>query len=179
MSDLASSLAGRAALLRDAFDGSFAEARPPDPPPTADLLGIRIATEPHALHLSGITGLFADRKVTPVPGCAPGLLGIAGFRGTILPVYDLDALLGHRATEAARWLAIAAGAPVAFAFGALDGHLRVALDAIIPQQAGSQSRRHIREFARIAEALRPIVDLASVIDAIRRQLPANLNREER
>ncbi len=94
MSDGGSQVTGRAAELRDAFDRVFAEAHPPAPPPSEDLLAIRIASEPYALRLTEIAGLFADRKITPVAGRVSALLGIAGFRGLIVPVYDLQVLLG-------------------------------------------------------------------------------------
>jgi len=168
----------RAARLRDAFDRSFGEARPPDPPASENLLAIRIGSEPCALRLSEIAGLFADRKITPLPGGAPALLGIAGFRGAIVPVYDLPALLGHRPEEDVRWLAMAAGETVAFAVGALDGHLRIALDEIIPHETGEHPRRHVRDFARTGELVRPIVHLPSVLDAIRRQATTNMNTKE-
>lgn len=179
MSDDALLSADRVVRLRDAFDRSFAEARPPDPPAAENLLAIRIGLEPYALRLSEIAGLFADRKIIPLPGGAPALLGIAGFRGAIVPVYDLPELLGHRVDETIRWLAMAAGEPVAFAFAVLEGHLRVPLDAIVPHEAGDHPRRHVQDFARTPELVRPIVHLPSVVDAVRRLALANLNTEER
>lgn len=178
MSDDGIQLHHRAAALRDAFDRMFAEARPPDPPPTEDLLAIRIGSEPYALRLSEIAGLFADRRITRIPGRPPALLGIAGFRGAIVPVYDLHALLGYRSAEGARWLTMAAEAPVAFAFTAQEGHLRIPQDAIIPHQTEGQPRQHVMEFARLPDLVRPIVHLPSVVEAIRRQVRAKLDTEE-
>ncbi|HTT79626.1 MAG TPA: chemotaxis protein CheW [Stellaceae bacterium] len=179
MSDDGLLSAGGVLRLRDAFDRSFAEARRPDPPAIEKLLAIRSGPEPYALRLSEIAGLYADRKITPLPGSVPALLGIAGFRGAIVPVYDLPALLGHRPEEAARWLVTAAGAPIAFAFAALDGHLQVAPDAIVAREEAAQPLLYVREFARTAEIMRPIVHLRSVVDAVRRQVTATLNAEER
>jgi purine-binding chemotaxis protein CheW len=178
MSDDGVPIADRAARLRDAFDRSFAEPRAADARLGEDLLAIRIAAEPHALRLSEIAGVFADRRITPLPGGFPALLGIAGFRGAIVPVYDLPALLGHRPGAALRWLAMAAAAPVAFAFAVLDGHLRVAPDAIIGHDDGEHQRRHVRFFARTAGLVRPIIHLPSVLDAIRGQLRTNLHAGE-
>jgi purine-binding chemotaxis protein CheW len=179
MSDDRLMYSDRVARLRDPFDRSFAEARPPDPPAAENLLAIRLGLEPYALRLSEIVGLFADRKITRLPGGAPELLGIAGFRGAIVPVYDLPALLGHRAEEAVRWLVIAASESLAFAFAALDGHLRVPLDAIVPHEAGEHPGRYVRDFARTPDLARPIVHLPSVLDAVRRQVTKNMNAEER
>jgi purine-binding chemotaxis protein CheW len=168
-----SELITRAAQLRAEFDRIFSEPRPPEPPPTEELLVIRLGTEPFALRLSEIAGLFADRKLTPLPGSVPALLGLAGFRGTIAPVYDLRVLLGHRSGEAARWLVMAKKAALGFAFGTQDGHLRVPHDMIIPEPE-ERTRKHVRECARTAEHLLPIVQLSSVIEAIRQQVPAKL-----
>ncbi|HWD58451.1 MAG TPA: chemotaxis protein CheW [Stellaceae bacterium] len=175
MSDNRAQFLDRAAALRDAFDRSFAEPLPPDPPPFADLLAIRIGTEPYALRLCEIAGLFADRKITPIASRVPALLGIVGHHGAIVPVYDLHVLLEHRAVDATRWLATAADTPVAFAFAAQEGQLRCRPDAIVPHQSDGPARRHAREFIRIADLVRPIVDLGAVIAELRRQVPAKLN----
>jgi purine-binding chemotaxis protein CheW len=173
-------LADRAAALREAFDRSFAAVRPPDPPPVEDLLAIRIGAEPYALRLSEIAGLHPDRRITPLPGGVPSLRGIAAFRGVIVPVYDLAAWLGHPQEEAVRWLALAASEPIAFAFAVVDGHLRVAHDAIVPNRAGERAHRHVREFARVAEqAVCPIVHLPSIIDAVRRLISPEPQSEGR
>lgn len=179
MSDAGPSLADRVAEMREVFDRSFADPRPDDTPPGEDLLAIRLGTEPYALRLTEIVGLHADRKITQLPGSVPTLLGIAGFRGAIMPVYDLPALLGQPGEVADRWIAIAAIAPVAFAFAVLDGHQRVAVDAIIAGEGGQQARQHVRHFARTSGILRPIVHLPSVLDAIKRQLSTSPNMEER
>jgi len=165
----------RAAELREAFDRSFAEPLPPGPPSLVDLLAIRVGAEPYALRLGDIAGLHADRKVTPVPGGVRTLLGVAGFRGAVVPVYDLQLLLGDLPVETVRWLAMAADEPVAFAFAAQEGQLRVAPEAIIVQRSDSLSRAHVREFVDISGAMRPIIDLSSVLETVRRQMPANLN----
>jgi chemotaxis signal transduction protein len=180
MSESVSSLAARAAALRDAFDRSFAAARPPDAPPGVDLLAIGVGAKSYALRLSEIAGLHPDRRITPLPGAAPALRGIAGFRGAIVPVYDLAALLGHPQAEEARWLAMAVGEPVAFAFATVDGHLRVARDAIMADAIGQGPHRGVREFARIADqAVHPIVHLPSIIDAVRRSISPRPQAEGR
>ncbi len=171
--------AERAAELRLAFDRSFAEARPPDPPPSEDLIAIRLGAEPYALRLSEVSGVFAGQQITPLPSRVPALLGVSGFRGTILPVYDLHVLLGHPPAETTRWLVTAAEAPVAFAFAAMDGHIRLSLDAIVSREADQRERRHVREFARTAGLVRPIVHLPSLLDAIRKQVPASPEQKER
>jgi chemotaxis signal transduction protein len=164
MTDSASRLAERAAALRTAFDRSFAAPPRVDAATKLDLLAVRVGTEPCAIRLSDITGLFADRSVTRVPGSNAALLGIAGFRGAVLPVYTLHALLGHPGAQTPRWLVIAAAAPVALAFDAFEGHLRIPADALLPQQ--SKMRGCTREFIRAADVIRSVLHLPSVIEAL-------------
>ena len=179
MNDAPSSMLGRAADLRFAFDRSFAMKRRADTAASEDLLAIRLGSEAYALRLSEIAGLFADKKITRVPGRNAGLLGIAGFRGAIVPVYDLQTLLGATAMEVPRWLVIASAAPVAFAFDAFDGHLRIAHDAMLPQETGEHARKYVREFLRMGSAVRPILHLPSILDAVMRQVSDESPREER
>jgi len=184
MSDPAGSESSRAVQMRLEFDQAFARPQAPETPHLENLLAIRLGPKPYALRLSEIAGLFADRSVTALPGDMPALLGIAGLRGTIVPVYDLAALLGHGGTVGGhRWLALAAvaasGASVGVAFPTLDGHLRIPFDDIVAHDGtAADARQYVRHFARIGQAARPIVDLAAVLDAIRRQASAYANGEK-
>ena len=169
MTDTPSRLSDRAAELRLAFDHSFAEPPRLEAAPEEDLLGIRLAAQPYAIRLSEITGLHAGNTITRVPSGAPALLGLVGFRGAILPVYGLNILLGYPMAEKPRWLTVASGAPIALALEGFDGHLRVSRDAILQQEGDEPRRLFVREFARAGGIVRPIVHLASVLDAIRKQ----------
>ena len=92
-------VAERLAALREEFDGSFGQpVRPPDAE-HAELLTLRAGDRRYALRLTQTSGLHPDRPVTPLPGPLPALLGVAGFGGTIVPVFDLAALLGHPAPD--------------------------------------------------------------------------------
>jgi chemotaxis signal transduction protein len=163
--EAASQVSRRAAQLRRDFDSSFAK------PPLAggetgqDLLAIRLGTRRFAIQLSEIAGLYADKKITPVPGAAAGMLGIAGFRGLILPVYDLQVLLDRSSSSASRWLVVAAGAPVAFSFEAFEQQLRVSPRAIKRERARAKSG-FTREFIQTDGVLRPIIELSSVLEAV-------------
>jgi purine-binding chemotaxis protein CheW len=161
-----SGLAERAAELRASFDRAFAVPIRSEAAATQDLLAIAVGTEPYAIRLSEVTGLFADRRITPIPGSSTALLGIAGFRGTIVPVYSLPMLLGHSPTQLPRWLVIAAVAPVALAFDQLDGHLRAAAEAILPRQSPEQARGYALEFVRTESVVRPVLHLPFVVDAL-------------
>ena len=162
-----SGVAGRAAELRLAFDHAFAEPIRLDTALKEDLLAVRIDTQAFAIRLSEISGLFADKKITPVPGSHAALRGIAGFRGALVPVYDLQILLGHSSTSTPRWLVIAAAAPVALAFAEFEGQLRVARDAILPQPSRPGFQSYAREFVRTQNFSGPIMHLPSILDAIK------------
>jgi len=173
MNGHASPLAQRAAELRRNFDRSFAEPPRSRQAASLDLLAIRLGGEPYALHLAAVTGLFAGKKFTRLPQAAPELLGIAGFRGSVVPVYDLRVLLGCADGEAPRWLVIAAASAVALAFDGFDGHLRLPLDAIAPQGPGESTRPHVRELVRVAASdlpLRSLIDVDSVVASIQQRV---------
>jgi purine-binding chemotaxis protein CheW len=156
----------RVAGLRRAFDSSFARPAIVDASPGENVLAVSIRSQRYAFRLRDISGLHADKRITRVPSPVPALLGIAGFRGTVLPVYDLGLLLGHAAADAPRWLVVAAGEPVALAFDAFDQHLRVPADAIVPDLRGDGGARHVREVLH-AQELRPVIHVASVLASIR------------
>jgi chemotaxis signal transduction protein len=153
--------------LRTEFDSSFADPVRPHDEDHVELLAIRAGGRPYALRLSQTSGLYPDRPVTALPGPLPSLLGVAGFGGGILPVYDLAALLGHPAGERPRWLLLAAGTPpLAFAFGDLDGHVRVAAATILTE--GHQGTGCLRGMVPLPGGTRPIVDVAAARAAVHR-----------
>lgn len=146
----------RAAQLRHAFDRGFAEVPSSAGGQFEELLAIRIGADPFALRLAQVAGLFADREIVPIPSPVPELLGIAGLRGHLAPVYDLGALLGYSATPAPRWFVLARGPmPVGLAFGVFEAHARAPESAL----AGADA-------VQLGGAMRPIIHIPSVIDTI-------------
>lgn len=166
MTDALPSLVKRTAELRSAFDRTFAAPVRADKAAKHDLLAVRVGTDPCAIRLSEVSGLFVDRRITRVPASDAALIGIAGFRGEIVPVYSLLTLLGISGTQTPRWLVVAAGAPIALAFDHFDGHLRVPEAAVVPHQSGEQARGFAPDFIRSEDVVRPVVHLASVIAAL-------------
>lgn len=155
----------QASELARAFDADFARPVSLHASDAEDLLAIRIGDTGYALARREIGGVFTDKPVTPLPGGAPALLGISGFRGALVPVYDLAALLGAARSDVVRWLATLAIAPVALAFGRFERLIRVPRDAIV-MQAGS-AKGYAQRAARIDDELRPILDLESIVGVIR------------
>jgi purine-binding chemotaxis protein CheW len=165
-------IARSAAELREAFDRSFAEPSRPRRAQAVDLLAIRVVGDPYALLLGGIAGLFVDKPLARLPVTRPGFLGLAGFRGNSVPVYDLRAMLGYAGGLAPpRWLAVLSAATVALAFDAFEGRLRLPSDSITQPGEHAAPREHVRALAAAGDGvLRPLVDLDSALAAIRRHL---------
>lgn len=167
-----SGLEGRAAELRRAFDLSFAA------PPTQasreleDLLLVRIAGEPYAIRLRDVTGIIAKRAVVTVPAAAPGLLGLAGIRGNIVPVFGLASLLGYEsATEAPPWFVLCGGEePVALAFSELDGYVRLARAALHTDEGRSATHKYVSVIATTVSGARPVIAVPLVVETIRSRL---------
>jgi chemotaxis signal transduction protein len=150
---------GRIDRLRGDFDRSFTEPARSHAVEHVELLAVGAGGRPYALRLSQTAGLHPDRPVTPLPGPQPALLGLAGFAGTVVPVYDLAALLGHPGTGRPRWLVLAAGTPMlALAFHELDGHVQLAADAIVTE-AVADGGGCLRGMATLGGVTRPIVDV--------------------
>jgi chemotaxis signal transduction protein len=150
---------GRIDRLRSDFDRSFAEPARSHDVEHVELLAVGAGGRPYAMRLSQTAGLHPDRPVTPLPGPLPALLGLAGFAGTAMPVYDLAALLGHPGTGRPRWLVLAAGTPpLALAFHELHGHVRVAADSIVGETS-SDNGGCLRGIAALSGGTRPIVDV--------------------
>jgi chemotaxis signal transduction protein len=163
-------VSGRAAALRQAFDASFAEPARPAGEGLVSLLTIRVGGDPYAVRLSECAAVHAGRKIAPLPSDAPGLLGLAGFRGSLLPVYDLRVLLGSPGGGGApRWLLVASGvAPVAIAFDLLEAHLRVAAHSLIADAAPSPFSDCA---VRLPDGARRVLRLASVVRVIEERAP--------
>jgi len=123
--------ASQVEALRRAFDQSFRAPPPGEEEETEDLLQLRIGGQALAVRLSEIAGLIQGRTPVPLPAAAPGLLGLAGIRGALWPVFDLAVLLGEPPAQDPRWLLLCgAGAPVALAFSLFEGHLRLARSVV-------------------------------------------------
>ncbi|MDB4962353.1 MAG: chemotaxis protein CheW [Myxococcales bacterium] len=156
--------------LRDAFDGSFAVARDPAEE-LEDVLAIRVGDSPHAIRMGEIASLFADRAVTSLPSRRPDLIGLVGFRGAFVPVFDLARLLGHAPSGAAlRWMVVVAGGAFALAFEGFEQHLRVSRAAIVPYAGAGATPSHVREVVHTGGQLRPLIDITSLIETITRPL---------
>lgn len=179
MTKSAAPASGTAAELRQSFDRSFAVPSTTEIVELEDLLAIGVGNEPFAVRLVDVAGVFADKRITSLPSPVPELVGLAGFRGSVVPVYDLSALLGYPRREATRWLLLVTtpAGPIALAFDRFDGHVRVSPDAIASGAAGERSG-HVREVARAEGGARPIVHVKSVVEAIARRAQQQQHQQQ-
>src|SRR5262245_44416371 len=158
---------GRIEQRRGDFDFSFTEPARSHDVEHVELLAIRAGGRPYAIRLSQTSGLHPDRPVTVLPGPLPALLGLAGFAGTVVPIYDLAALLGHPVTDRPRWLVLASGSPpLGLAFHELDGHVRVEAGAIVAEAAGNGRLGSLRGMVTLPGGVRPIVDVPAARAAV-------------
>lgn len=167
------SLADRAAELRRSFDRSFALEPVAQATVWENLLALGVGPAHFAVRLAEVAGLTAFRELTALPEAPPELLGLAGLRGELVPVYDLAALLGLVAT-APRWLVLVAGKKVALAFDAVGRHHRVSPETIVPAEP---RQGHVHEVLYAGSTVLPIVCLASILEAIGRQAEAKPRKE--
>ena len=175
MNDQRTEPSATAAQLRRAFDQSFAEAALTETATLVDFLAIRLGADPHALRLADIAHVLPLSTITHFPSQLPELLGVIGFRGAIVPVYDLCMLLGYVRQEPARWLVITAAWPLALAFDAFDGHVRVPREASARRTGTEHSRRHVQEVLHVNDTVRPVVSLASVLETIKASVQQAIN----
>ncbi len=169
----------KAAELKRAFDRSFAEAPATERPSLEDFLAIRVGPDPYAVPLAAISGLYADRTVTRLPSPVTESLGIAGFRGSIVAVYDLRVILGYPTGETPRWLMVAAETPVGLAFDGFEAYLRFPLRAKAQAGRVEQSHPYLQGVLRTADAVRPVVQLGPILEALKRRVQAAARQEQR
>src|SRR5512141_2494005 len=105
-----------AEALRAEFDAAFGRSAA-TAPDTVALLAIRIGVAPFAVRVLEAGGLVQVSAVVPVPSRRPEVLGVAGLRGDLLPVYGLARMVLGMPDDAPRWLILAGTAErVGFAF---------------------------------------------------------------
>ena len=166
----------RVAELRRAFDQGFAAPPKTERDELENLLAIRVAGERFALRISELAGLQPQQRIVPLPGARAGLLGLAGVRGRLVPVYSLASLLGYAAQERqqeSRWLAICGSEQaVALAFAQFDGHRQPPRRDLLSLPASEGGSAH-REVLRLDGAAVPLLHLPSLIAQIHSSLPAS------
>jgi purine-binding chemotaxis protein CheW len=162
---------GLAATLRAEFDRAFALAASTHKVQSSHLLAIRVDSNPYAIAVAEITGLQVDRVIAPLPTTVAGLIGLAGIRGELVPVYSLATLLGYPApARAPRWLALCGGGQAfGLAFDAFERHINVTAAQVATTESGSARAEHVRAVAHAEDVSRPIISIPSIAAEIARR----------
>ena len=168
-----------ASRLRSEFDRGFAAPRAASAPVESDFLAIALAGESYALPLAAVAALHIDRKLLRLPSAAPELLGFCVLGGVVLPVYDLRLLLGHAAASAPRWTIAVVGQPLALAFDAFEGHLRVPRTAVTSGATTDAAHVHVSGAVQGRECVRRVIDVPSIVSRIRRLVATSTPEKER
>ena len=170
MSSAELELSSRLIEIRRAFDESFA--RPPTTAATSavGLIAVRVAAHPYAFRIDDLADVHQRCKVVPVPGAHPNLLGIAGIRGRMVPVYSLAALLGYDRRDEWRWLALCRSKhDLGLTFDELEYYLQASPRELFPRAAGEDqgSDGYVRDVLRQDGATRQVIHTTSIIAALR------------
>ncbi|MBL9037550.1 MAG: chemotaxis protein CheW [Archangium sp.] len=143
---------------------------------------LRVSGMRHAVRVRELSGLSVIRHITTVPRGAPGLLGLVGLRGALVPVYSLAALLNGGAPErVARWLLLhGAGANIiGFAASEFDGYAEIPRATVHRLAASEASRSHVKEVTHAEGHALGVIDLAAVAQVVSQSIgspPVNKER---
>jgi len=138
---------------------------------TEDLLAIRVSRDAYAIRVSEISGLATDRNIVAFPSPIPELLGVAGIRGALVPVYSLAMLLGYnRETERTRWLALCGTEDsVALVFSYFEGYFRVPLTQLYAAEEKEVALSHVQQVVRAKDMVRAVVSIPLIRKTIQRR----------
>ena len=155
-----------ALALRRAFDLAFASPAAEASRELEPFVLLKVGDHAYGIRVREIRGFAAARKIIRLPSSVTALLGLAGFRGSLVPVYDLAGLLGYGALDQPpRWFILCGDAePLALAFADFDGyveHPRADLRA-----RDTEERMHLREVLVRAATARGVIDVPSIIQTV-------------
>lgn len=168
MSELETTTGQTLLELRRSFDQTFALLPRTELKTMEGFIGVRVAGDPYALGVRELGHLSAHQRIVPLPSESPELLGLAGIRGTIVPVYSLARMLGYDASERShRWLVTCGTrSEMALAFETFEGYLRVPASGISHVDGKESSKTHVHELVRDGALLRAVVDIASLTNIV-------------
>jgi chemotaxis signal transduction protein len=98
-------------------------------------------------------------------------MGLASIRGMLTPVYRLGSFLGYHADRSQpRWLALhGSGESVGLAFDAFEGQIAVSDSEVYGPLENESGREHVTGAVRVGDLQRAVIDLDSIVQAIRRR----------
>jgi purine-binding chemotaxis protein CheW len=131
------------------------------------LLFFAIAGEAFAIRLGEVGGVVALESLREVPGAPPRVLGLAEWRGSLLAVLDLPALLGLEASEAAGCL-IRLAPPLEQTALYLPGNVRLGEGSLEPVDGARQREGSERWFCDGGSL--SLIDPARLLDEVHRSM---------
>lgn len=161
-------LDARVVELRRAFDQTFA-ARPAEASRGhVDLLALRVGGDPYVVFLRDVSGILRAPRIASVPGAPADVIGVAGVRGSVVPVFALASLLGQTVQEPPRWLLTCdIDEPLAFAVAAIDGYLQLPDSRLHTPADHAEERPHVSQVAETDAGIRPVINIAHIVAGIR------------
>jgi purine-binding chemotaxis protein CheW len=161
--------AATAAELRAAFDAAFTRPAGAQAPQAVAVLALRAGGAPVAVRVLETAGIMAARVIVPVPSPRPELLGVAGIRGAVVPIYSLARLLGRAEDGAPRWVVLAAAGAerVGLAVAVFERHLVVPAADVRPAAHPGAAERHAPEVLHLGGEVTPVLSVPSLVHAIR------------
>lgn len=173
-------LVARLTEMRDSFDHSFAVAHTAEAEAGEHFLAIRIGDDPLAIRVHAIQAIAHVTRIVALPSPMPELLGLAGLRGDLIPLYDLGALLQYPPlSRAPRWFVqVGAEATLGLAFERLDGYQVAATADRLETATGATTRVHTAGLVRLQDEMRPVIDLESLVNSLQNRLQAVRNGKE-
>jgi hypothetical protein len=149
--------------LKQTFDAAFAAPPAVDRQAAESFLALAIDAHAYAIRVREVTGLVVARKIVPIGSPIRGMLGLAGIRGDLVPVYSLPALLGYAQEDAApRWFVLCrAAVQVALAFANFDGYVETSGLAADGREALIRDANGVRELIRVPPLLDVMASLAN------------------
>lgn len=162
----------KVAKLREAFDRSFALPPPPASQEVEDLLTIRVAGDPYAIRLCDIAGIVTGGKMVAVPAATLDLLGLAGIRGDIVPVFGLASILGYsQPPESPRWMILcAADESIALAFSDFEGYIRIPKSALHADETLRATRQYVSQVGSTDAVARSVISIPLILARIQNRI---------
>lgn len=139
--------------LRREFDHSFSRPRSGEVRKTEWVVVLGLGGGRVAVRIDQLGAIHSGRKVVQVPSENAALVGLAGVRGRVVPVFDLASLLGlGRSPPQWRWLAVASlSVPAGFSFERLELQAEIELGT---------------ELVTLPDGVIPVVDLRAVLSPV-------------
>jgi purine-binding chemotaxis protein CheW len=119
--------------------------------------------------------MVAGRRVVSVPAVTPDLLGLAGIRGGIVPVFGLATILGYGpAPGSPRWMILCgAEEPIALAFSDFEGYLRLPTSSLHADENSRATRQHVKYVNQVASTqggVRAVISIPLIVASIRNRI---------